>query len=144
MTRIFASLIVALLLFPAIAFAESVDFDDFLTIGKNRLSCDFSTREDFSYIKKYIGHNPWIIDINLKDLSFDHISHAKRIDRSKTKRFEWLDKSGVYENVKIDNEILYAEKEQFNFVSRIKLNIKTGHLNEDFDIKRSNFGNPMD
>tara|TARA_B100000676_G_scaffold309291_1_gene372433 strand:+ start:4801 stop:5067 length:267 start_codon:yes stop_codon:yes gene_type:complete len=28
MTRIFASLIVALLLFPAIAFAESVDIDD--------------------------------------------------------------------------------------------------------------------
>ncbi len=28
MTRIFASLIVVLLLFPAIAFAESVDIDD--------------------------------------------------------------------------------------------------------------------
>jgi len=99
-----------------------------------RLSCDFSLREPPKYIREFIGHSPWIIDIDLDVPSFEHISHAKR-DKDSSLRHEWYDKTGKYSNVEINGDFLTAEKEQWDLRSKIKFDLSTGHLNEKFSIK---------
>ena len=109
-----------------------------------RLSCDFSNRESDDYIKRFLGHNPWIIDVNIKNKYFEHISHSKRISSSSVERKQWLDGDGIYKKVKIIDKYLIAEKKQFNFKSYIKLHLETGHLKESFDIKIGSSGVPLD
>ena len=108
------------------------------------MSCDFSKRESTEYITQFMGDNPWLIDVNVKTKYFNHINHAQRINKNISERKFWLNGKGLYPTFKIKDGFLIAEKSDMSLTSRIKLNLKTGHLYESFAIKRSSFGNAMD
>ena len=109
-----------------------------------RLECDFTNRESSNYIKEFVGTPLWFVEVDLKLGTFDHLNHSKRWDAYMATRPTWLDGKGQYEIVEITSSHLIAVKRQVNLESMVTLNLQTGHLHEDFAIKRSNYGNAMD
>ena len=109
-----------------------------------RLECDFSKRETSQYIKEFVGNPLWLVEIDLQAGTFNHLNHSKRWDANMATRPTWVDSKGRYAEVKMTNTHLIAIKRQSNLESVVKLDLQTGHLHEDFAIKRSNYGNAMD